>query len=83
MFHRWKATTSACIHWDLFLSNTSDVSLHCFVSLEVFLKLAFLQVRLEAEYFLCDFLVLPLYAFELRLALIEVQTLGLEFDGSD
>ena len=53
------------------------------MSLEVLFKLAFLQVRLEAEYFLCDFLVLPLYALELRLALIEVQTLGLEFDGSD
>ena len=83
MIHRRKATTSACIHWDPFLSDASDVSLHCFVSLKVLFKLAFLQVRLEAEYFLCDFLVLPLYAFELCLALIEVQTLGLEFDGSD
>ena len=50
--------------------------------LEVLFKLAFLQIRLEAEYFLCDFLVLPLYAFELCLALIKVQTLSLELNCS-
>ena len=49
---------------------------------KVLFKLAFLQVRLEAKYLFRYFLVLSLYAFKLCLALIEVETLGLELDSS-
>ena len=50
------------------------------MGLKVLFKLTLLQVRLQAEYLLCNLLVLPLYAFELCLALIKVQTLCLELN---
>ena len=50
------------------------------MGLKVLFKLTLLQVRLQAEYLLCNFLVFPLYAFKLCLALIKVQTLCLELN---
>ena len=47
---------------------------------EVPLEAIFVQVRFQAEYFLCNFLVLPLDSFKLSLSLIKVQALCFELD---
>ncbi len=46
---------------------------------EVLPKAIFVEVRFQAEYFLGDFLVFPLDALQLSLALVEMQALCFEF----
>ena len=47
---------------------------------EVLCKLVLVQVRLQAENFLCNLLVLSFDAFQLSFTLVEVQALCLELD---
>ena len=47
---------------------------------EVLCKLVLVQVRLQAENFLCNLLVLSFDALQLSLTLVEVQALCLELD---
>ena len=60
-----------------------QVVLDGFVFTEVFAETVFVQVRLQTEDFLRDFLVLTLDSLQLRFSLVKVQALCFEFNMCD
>jgi len=69
------------MHWNLPLSDLSNVVFVTLMLVKVFLELIFVQVRFEAEDLLGNFLVFSLDAFELGFTVPEVQTFSFGVEG--
>ena len=69
--------------WHSSFLHASQVVLDRFMSVEIFAETVLVQIRFQAENFLCDFLILPLDALKLSLALIEMETLCFELNVSN
>ena len=83
VFDRWQGTwPSSVVRHSLFL-DPRQVVLDSLVFAEVFAEPVFVQVRLQAEDFLRDFLVLTLDSLQLYLPLVKVQALRFEFNVCD
>ena len=80
---RRQGTTTAAIDGDLLPTDPGHAGFHVLVLVEIFFHLVLVQIRLQAEYFLGNLLVLALDPLQLCLALVEVQTLCFEFNRCD
>ena len=82
-FNRWQGTRSSSKVGHSLSLHTSEVALNVLVIGEVSGKGVLVQIRLQAENFLGNLLVLPLDALQLSLTLVEVQTLCFELNIGD
>ena len=76
-------TRLASVNWNLLLANASQVATDLLMGVEVLQEIVMIQVRLQAEDLLRDFLVFSLNALQLRLTLIKVKALCAELNGVD
>ena len=81
--NRWQRANLASRLWHSLLLNASQVTLDVLVLLESMLELILVQLRLEAEDFFSDLLVLSLDSFKLCLTSVKVETAGLELNDLD
>lgn len=77
---RRQGSCSASVDRNSSLLDASEVVLDVLVARVVLAEGILVQIRLQAEYFLRDLLVFPLNALQLRLPLVEMQTLRFEFN---
>jgi len=80
VFDRWQGTWPSSVVRHSLLLNSRQVVLDSLVFAEVFAEPVFVQVRLQTEDFLRDFLVFSLDSLQLHLPLVEVKALRFEFN---
>jgi hypothetical protein len=83
VFDRWQGTWSPSVVRHSLLLDPRQIVLYGHVFIKVFAEPVFVQVGLQTEDFLRDFLVLTLDSFQLHLPLVKVQALRFEFNVCD
>ena len=70
--HWWQGTMLSCILWQFFLFHSCKIALDGLMLCEVSLEAVLIQIRLQSEDLLGNFLIFSLDSFQLSFTLIEV-----------